>query len=134
MWELICIGFGIRTSCAAADADHLYAGHTVFRRSGRTRIQTLYETLVAFAFGIVLGVALGVFVGSSRLAYDVTYPLLIGFSAFPGRGGSDLRAVVRRRYGARHPDRDHTLVLPIVVNVATGLRLPEPELEDVCGR
>jgi len=27
---------------------------------------------VAFAFGIVLGVALGVFVGSSRLAYDVT--------------------------------------------------------------
>ncbi len=46
-------------------------------------VQTLYTTLVGFGLGIVFGVLLGALVGSSRLAYDVAYPLLIGFSSIP---------------------------------------------------
>jgi NitT/TauT family transport system permease protein len=46
-------------------------------------LQTLYTTLVGFALGIVAGVLLGAFVGSSKLAYDVAYPLLVGFSSIP---------------------------------------------------
>src|SRR5580704_15360453 len=43
-------------------------------------IQTLYTTLIGFGLGIAIGIALGVVIGSSRLAYDVAYPLLIGFA------------------------------------------------------
>ena len=46
-------------------------------------VQTLYTTLVGFAFGIVIGILLGVLIGSSRLAYDVAYPLLVGFASIP---------------------------------------------------
>ncbi len=56
-------------------------------------VQTLYTTLIGFGFGIAIGIALGVLIGSSRLAYDVAYPLLIGFAIDPeSRGGADLRS------------------------------------------
>ena len=71
-------------------------------------------------------------IGSSRLAYDVAYPLLIGFATIPkvavvpifvlwfGAGGvpAVLTAMIM-------------CIFPIVVNVATGLATTEPELEDV---
>mgnify|MGYP003342777100 FL=1 len=95
-------------------------------------LQTLYETLVAFAFGIILGVALGVLVGSSRLAYDVTYPLLIGFSSIPKVAVVPIFVLW---FGAGTVPAILTAVtlafFPIVVNVATGLATTEPELEDV---
>ena len=46
-------------------------------------MQTLYTTLVGFGLGIVFGMLIGMLIGSSRLAYDVAYPLLIGFSSIP---------------------------------------------------
>ncbi len=46
-------------------------------------MQTLYTTLVGFGLGILIGIALGALIGSSRLAYDVAYPLLIGFASIP---------------------------------------------------
>jgi NitT/TauT family transport system permease protein len=69
---------------------------------------------------------------TSRLAYDVAYPLLIGFATIPkvavvpifvlwfGAGGvpAVLTAMIM-------------CIFPIVVNVATGLATTEPELEDV---
>jgi NitT/TauT family transport system permease protein len=39
--------------------------------------------MVGFALGIIGGVLLGVVIGSSKLAYDVAYPLLIGFASIP---------------------------------------------------
>jgi NitT/TauT family transport system permease protein len=95
-------------------------------------LQTLYTTLIGFALGIAIGIALGVLIGSSRLAYDVAYPLLIGFATIPkvavvpifvlwfGAGGvpAVLTAMIM-------------CIFPIVVNVATGLATTEPELEDV---
>jgi NitT/TauT family transport system permease protein len=95
-------------------------------------LQTLYTTLIGFAFGIIIGIMLGVLVGSSRLAYDVAYPLLIGFATIPKVavvpifvlwfGAGTVPAVLTAMIMS---------IFPIVVNVATGLATTEPELEDV---
>jgi ABC-type nitrate/sulfonate/bicarbonate transport system ATPase subunit len=95
-------------------------------------LQTLYTTLVGFALGILAGVFLGALVGSSKLAYDVAYPLLVGFSSIPKVavvpifvlwfGAGTIPAVLTAMI---------LCVFPIVVNVATGLATTEPELEDV---
>ncbi len=94
--------------------------------------QTLYETLVGFALGVAIGVVIGVVVGSSKLAYDVAYPLLIGFSSIPKIavvpifvlwfGAGTVPAVLTAMI---------LCIFPVVVNVATGLATTEPELEDV---
>ncbi|HEV2573123.1 MAG TPA: ABC transporter permease [Beijerinckiaceae bacterium] len=93
--------------------------------------QTLYTTLLGFALAIVLGVLLGIVVGSSRVAYDVANPLLVGFASVPKVavvpifvlwfGAGTVPAVLTAMV---------TSVFPIVVNVATGLATTEPELED----
>jgi NitT/TauT family transport system permease protein len=95
-------------------------------------LQTTYTTMVGFALGIIAGVLLGVVIGSSRLAYDVAYPLLIGFASIPKVavvpvlvlwfGAGTVPAIITAAI---------TCVFPIVVNVATGLATTEPELEDV---
>ena len=94
--------------------------------------QTLYETLVGFGLGVAIGVVIGVVVGSSKLAYDVAYPLLIGFSSIPKIavvpifvlwfGAGTVPAVLTAMI---------LCIFPVVVNVATGLATTEPELEDV---
>lgn len=95
-------------------------------------LQTLLTTLVGFFFGMVIGVALGAIVGISRTAYNVAYPLLVGFSSIPKVavvpifvlwfGSGTLPAVLTALT---------TCIFPIVVNVATGLATTEPEMEDV---
>ena len=95
-------------------------------------LQTLYTTMVGFALGIVIGIALGVLIGSSRLAYAVAYPLLVGFASIPKVavvpifvlwfGAGTVPAVLTAMI---------MCIFPIVVNVATGLATTEPELEDV---
>ena len=95
-------------------------------------LQTLYTTMVGFALGSVIGIALGVLIGSSRLAYAVAYPLLVGFASIPKVavvpifvlwfGAGTVPAVLTAMI---------MCIFPIVVNVATGLATTEPELEDV---
>ncbi|MEW6454730.1 MAG: ABC transporter permease [Pseudomonadota bacterium] len=132
LWEIICVGFGIKDIVLPRPTQIIYTLVTRFPAIWPHAIQTLYETLVAFAFGIVLGVALGVLVGSSRLAYDVTYPLLIGFSSIPKVAVVPIFVLW---FGAGTVPAILTAVtlafFPIVVNVATGLATTEPELEDV---
>ena len=94
--------------------------------------QTLYTTLVGFVAGVVAGIALGAIIGSSKLAYDVAYPLLVGFSCIPKVavvpifvvwfGSGTVPAILTSAVIS---------VFPVVVNVATGLASTEPELEDV---
>ena len=95
-------------------------------------IQTLYTTLVGFALGIAIGVLIGIVIGSSRLAYDVAYPLLVGFSSIPKVAVVPIFVLW---FGAGTVPAVLTAMLlsifPIVVNVATGLATTEPELEDV---
>jgi NitT/TauT family transport system permease protein len=132
LWEVICIGFGIKDIVLPRPTQIIYTLVVRFPAIWPHALQTLYETLVAFAFGIVLGVALGVMVGSSRLAYDVTYPLLIGFSSIPKVAVVPIFVLW---FGAGTVPAILTAVtlafFPIVVNVATGLATTEPELEDV---
>jgi NitT/TauT family transport system permease protein len=132
LWEVICIGFGIKDIVLPRPTQIIYTLVVRFPAIWPHALQTLYETLVAFAFGIVLGVALGVMVGSSRLAYDVTYPLLIGFSSIPKVAVVPIFVLW---FGAGTVPAILSAVtlafFPIVVNVATGLATTEPELEDV---
>jgi NitT/TauT family transport system permease protein len=132
MWELICLGFGIKDIVLPRPTQVIHTLVTRFPAIWPHAVQTLYETLVAFGFGIVLGVALGVLVGSSRLAYDVTYPLLIGFSSIPKVAVVPIFVLW---FGAGTVPAILTAItlsfFPIVVNVATGLATTEPELEDV---
>jgi NitT/TauT family transport system permease protein len=131
-WELLCLMFGIKDIVLPRPSQILM---TLWERGPAIMphaIQTLYTTLVGFALGIVFGVLLGAFVGSSRLAYDVAYPLLIGFSSIPKVavvpifvlwfGAGTVPAVLTAMI---------LCIFPIVVNVATGLATTEPELEDV---
>ena len=46
-------------------------------------LQTLYSTFIGFSLGVIIGVTLGVIVGTSKVAYAVAYPLLVGFSSIP---------------------------------------------------
>jgi len=95
-------------------------------------VQTLSTTLAGFALGVAAGIVLGVLIGSSRLAYDVAYPLLVGFSSIPKVAVVPIFVVW---FGAGTVPAVLTSmvisVFPVVVNVATGLASTEPELEDV---
>lgn len=94
--------------------------------------QTLNTTLAGFALGVLVGILLGLLIGSSRTAYDVAYPLLVGFSSIPKVavvpifvvwfGSGTVPAVLTSMVIS---------IFPVVVNVATGLANTEPELEDV---
>ena len=130
--ELSCIAFGIRDIVLPRPSQILF---TLWQRMPAIwphALQTLYSTLVGFALGILAGVFLGALVGSSKLAYDVAYPLLIGFSSIPKVavvpifvlwfGAGTIPAVLTAMI---------LCVFPIVVNIATGLATTEPELEDV---
>jgi NitT/TauT family transport system permease protein len=132
IWEIGCLAFGVsdlilpRPSQVAAvlwEKFPLLWPHTV---------QTLKTTLAGFAIGVLVGVVIGVAIGSSRLAYDVAYPLLVGFSSIPKVAVVPIFVVW---FGAGTVPAILTSmvisIFPVVVNVATGLASTEPELEDV---
>lgn len=132
VWEALCLALGIsdlilpRPSQIAgvlAEKMPLLWPHTV---------QTLKTTVIGFALGVGVGILLGVLIGSSRLAYDVAYPLLVGFSSIPKVAVVPIFVVW---FGAGTVPAILTSmvisIFPVVVNVATGLASTEPELEDV---
>jgi NitT/TauT family transport system permease protein len=131
-WEALCYGFGVKEIVLPRPSQIITTLITRFPAIWPHAVQTLYTTLVGFALGIVFGVMLGAFVGSSRLAYDVAYPLLIGFSSIPKVA---IVPILVLWFGAGTVPAIITAlslsVFPIVVNVATGLATTEPELEDV---
>ena len=132
LWELFCCGGGISDVVLPRPSKVFVTLILRFPAIWPHAIQTLYTTLVGFGFGIAIGVTIGVLIGSSKLAYDVAYPLLVGFSSIPKVavvpifvlwfGAGTVPAVLTAMI---------LCVFPIVVNVATGLATTEPELEDV---
>lgn len=94
--------------------------------------QTLMTTLVGFALAVVFGLFLGILVGSSRLAYQGIYPVLIGFNSVPKVALVPLLVVW---FGIGTVPAVLTAFMlsffPVAVNVATGLATLEPELQDV---
>lgn len=132
LWELACVAFGVsdlvlprpsRIAILLADKLPVLWPHT---------LQTLYTTIAGFALGVLAGVLIGVVIGSSRLAYDVAYPLLVGFSSIPKVAVVPIFVVW---FGSGTVPAILTAmvisIFPVVVNVATGLATTEPELEDV---
>jgi NitT/TauT family transport system permease protein len=131
-WEVACLAFGIKDIVLPRPSQIIETLVEKMPAIWPHAVQTLYTTLVGFGLGIAAGVFIGAVVGSSKLAYDVAYPLLIGFSSIPKVavvpifvlwfGAGTIPAVLTAMI---------LCVFPIVVNVATGLATTEPELEDV---
>jgi len=94
--------------------------------------RTFWTTMVGFGVAIVVGVVLGMLMGSSRLAYAATYPLMTAFNALPKAAFVPI-LVVWFGLGAGPAILTAFLIsfFPIMVNIATGLATLEPELEDV---
>lgn len=132
LWEILCVAFSIPEIVVPRPSKIVVTLWTDAPLLWPHILQTVLTTLAGFALGAVGGVALGLFVGSSRLAYDVAYPLLVGFSTVPKVaivpilvlwfGSGTVPAVITAMT---------MCVFPIVVNVATGLATTEPELRDV---
>ena len=132
IWELVCLAFGV--------SDLILPRPTQVFKVLVTRVpallphatQTLFTTTVGFALGVLAGIVIGVVIGSSKLAYDVAYPLLVGFSSIPKVAVVPIFVVW---FGAGTVPAILTSmvisIFPVVVNVATGLATTEPELEDV---
>jgi len=79
-----------------------------------------------------VGIMIGMLIGSSRFAYKVAFPLLVGFSSIPKVA---VVPILVLWFGAGTVPAIITAMIisifPVVVNVATGLATTEPELEDV---
>jgi NitT/TauT family transport system permease protein len=132
LWEALCWLFGISDIILPRPSQIIATLITRMPALWPDALQTLYTTLIGFGLGIIFGVLLGVLVGSSRLAYDVAYPLLIGFATIPKVA---VVPILVLWFGAGTVPAVLTAMImsifPIVVNVATGLATTEPELEDV---
>ena len=131
-WELFCLVANISDILLPRPTQIVAALVKFWPAIWPHTYQTLYTTLVGFSIGVLIGVLLGVLIGSSRLAYDTAYPLLVGFSSIPKVAVVPIFVLW---YGAGTVPAILTAMIicifPIVVNVATGIATVEPELEDV---
>src|SRR6266446_1938668 len=131
-WELLCWIFGVSDLVLPKPSEILVTLVKQFRGLLPHLIQTVHTTMVGFALGLLVGVLIGGLIGTSRLAYNSAYPLLIGFSSIPKVAIIPILVVW---FGAGTVPAVLTSLIicffPIVVNVATGLATTEPELEDV---
>lgn len=131
-WELFCLVAGISELILPRPSRILEAFFQFAPAIAPHAWQTLYTTMVGFVFGVFIGLSLGVLIGSSRLAYDTAYPLLVGISSIPKVAVVPIFVLW---FGAGTVPAILTAMIicifPIVVNVSTGIATVEPELEDV---
>jgi NitT/TauT family transport system permease protein len=131
-WELACLVGGISDIVLPRPTQIVASLWQYWPAIWPHTYQTLYTTLVGFGFGVVIGMFFGVLIGSSKLAYDTAYPLLVGFSSIPKVAVVPIFVLW---FGAGTVPAILTAaiicIFPIVVNVATGIATVEPELEDV---
>jgi len=132
VWEVLCLAFHVSDVVLPRPSQVFVTLIQKFPALWPHTMQTLYTTMVGFVGGVIIGIVIGVVIGWSRIAYDVAYPLLVGFSSIPKVavvpilvlyfGSGTVPAVLTALI---------TCLFPVVVNVATGLATTEPELEDV---
>ncbi len=132
LWEMACVATGVSDLVLPRPSQILQVLLEKMPMLWPHTVQTLYTTLVGFALGVMTGIVLGLVIGSSKTAYDVAYPLLVGFSSIPKVavvpifvvwfGSGTVPAILTSMVIS---------IFPVVVNVATGLASTEPELEDV---
>ena len=132
VWELSCRLLGVSDLVLPTPSQIIVTLITQFHALWPHLLHTLYTTLVGFTLGLIVGVVIGGIIGTSRLAYNAAYPLLIGFSSVPKVAIIPIFVVW---FGAGAIPAILTSLaicfFPIAVNVATGLATTEPELEDV---
>jgi NitT/TauT family transport system permease protein len=132
LWEFLCAAFEVSDVVLPRPSQIVTTLVLRFPALWPHTLQTLYTTLVGFVLGVAIGILIGIGIGWSKLAYDVAYPLLVGFSSIPKVavvpifvlywGAGTIPALLTAMIMS---------VFPVVVNVATGLATTEPELEDV---
>lgn len=132
LWEIIVVVFGVSELILPRPSQVFTVLIEYWSGIMPHAYQTLYTTLLGFVLGVLCGVLLGVLIGSSQLAYDTVYPLLVGVSSVPKVavvpifvlwfGAGAIPAILTAMI---------ICVFPIVVNVATGIASVEPELVDV---
>lgn len=132
IWEFFCLVFGISDLVLPRPTQIIATLFNYAPAIWPHAYQTLYTTIVGFAFGVILGLVLGILIGSSKLAFDTAYPLLVGMSSIPKVAVVPIFVLW---FGAGTVPAILTAMIicifPIVVNVATGIATVEPELEDV---
>jgi NitT/TauT family transport system permease protein len=132
VWELLCRLLHVSDLVLPLPSRILLTMVTRFPDLWPHLAQTIMSTLTGFALGVVAGVMTGILIGSSRLAYDTLYPLLIGFSSVPKVAIIPIFVIW---FGVGTIPAILTAlslsVFPVVVNVATGISTSDPELEDV---
>jgi NitT/TauT family transport system permease protein len=132
LWELLCLAFNVSDIVLPRPSQVLAVLWMRLPAIWPHALQTLYTTMVGFGLGIIIGILLGMLIGSSKLAYDVAYPMLVGFSSIPKVAVVPIFVLW---FGAGTVPAILTAMImcifPIVVNVATGLAATEPELKDV---
>ncbi|MFL9903596.1 ABC transporter permease [Paraburkholderia fungorum] len=131
-WELACVIFHVSPLILSRPSQILVVMIERMPMLWPHVLQTLMTTLAGFALAVVAGVGVGVAIGSSRLAYSIAYPLLVGFSSIPKVAVVPIFVIW---FGAGTVPAILTAmtisVFPVIVNVATGLAATEPELADV---
>jgi NitT/TauT family transport system permease protein len=132
LWELVVRGFGIAEYIFPAPSA-IAQQFIEFQGALLTAAwKTFWVTMVGFALSIVVGVLFGFLIGSSRMAYQALYPLMVAFNAVPKAAIVPILVVW---FGIGLGPGVLTAFLisffPITVNIATGLATLEPELEDV---
>ncbi len=132
VWELVCIVLDIPEFILPRPSRVAVVLVQDFGAIWFHAQHTLYTTIVGFAIAVGFGMALGVLVGSSQLAYQGLYPVLVGFNSVPKVAVVPLLVVW---FGIGTVPAVITAFLlsffPVAVNVATGLATLEPELADV---
>ena len=132
VWEAVCRLFALPVFVLPAPSAVAVVLVKQFPAIWFNAQQTLITTVLGFILAVVVGLALGVLVGSSRLAYQGLYPVLIGFNSVPKVALVPLLVVW---FGIGTIPAILTSFMlsffPVAVNVATGLATLEPELQDV---
>jgi NitT/TauT family transport system permease protein len=131
-WELLCRALHVSDLVLPVPSQILVTLVQRFPDLWPHLMQTVTSTLIGFGLGVVCGVVIGGLIGSSRLAYDTLYPLLIAFSSVPKVAIIPIFVIW---FGVGTVPAVLTAfalcVFPVVVNVATGIAATDPELEDV---
>ena len=81
VWEVVCRAFHVSEFIFPSPSDiwaKLVEFHAVIAQHAW---RTFWVTMVGFGIAIVVGVLLGFVIGSSRLAYTASYPLMTAFNA-----------------------------------------------------
>jgi NitT/TauT family transport system permease protein len=132
LWQAVCAVFNIPEFVLPKPTSVIVVLFNNFGAIWFHAQHTLLTTVGGFVIAVLFGLALGVLVGSSQLAYQGLYPVLIGFNSVPKVAVVPLLVVW---FGIGTVPAVITAFMlsffPVAVNVATGLATLEPELADV---